>query len=111
MSSKAQNVKKKVMRKTVTGVIERFKDKKPKKRRCANCKELLHGVPHQKKTSEIRKLSKTEKRPSVRFGGILCSKCRRTMFEEAIKVKEGVKKKEDVDLSIKKYVNEIKIGV
>lgn len=50
------------------------------------------------------KLSKTEKRPSVLFGGILCSKCRDNIFENAIKVKLGVKSIDDLNLTQKKFV-------
>ena len=58
-------------------------------------------------------LSKTEKRPSVIFGGVLSVKARNVVFENTIKVKLGIKKEEDLNLTTKKYVKQAikKVGV
>ena len=53
----------------------------------------------------IGKLAKSKKRPSAMFGGVLCSKCRNIVFDEAIKVNQESKKIEDVSLDIKNYVD------
>ena len=52
------------------------------------------------------KLSKTERRPEIIFGGVLCSNCRSLVFENAIKVKLGVKKEDDLNLTMKKFVSQ-----
>ncbi len=82
---------------------------KTSKRICALCKAVMHGTPHGKTTAEVRKLSKTEKRPTGLFGGVLCGKCRHIVIEEAAKVHSSVKKIEDVELRLKKYVETVKV--
>jgi len=59
------------------------------------------------------KLSKTERRPTILFGGVLCSICRDAVFENAIKVKLGVKKVDDLNLTMKKFVQQAinRVGV
>lgn len=77
---------------------------KSKKHHCALCKKILHGVPHSHSVYEMSKLSKTQKKPSVAFGGVLCSSCRRDVLEEAIKVKVQQKEMRDVAFKIKNFV-------
>ena len=48
---------------------------------CAMCKEPLHGVKR-RIPSKIRKISKTEKRPSRLYGGYLCAKCTKELVKE-----------------------------
>lgn len=62
-------------------VIRRMNDK-PGIALCAMCKEPLHGVKR-RIPSKIKKISKTEKRPSRLYGGYLCAKC----TKELVKVK------------------------
>ena len=104
MTTPGQKTKKKKKRRTPSGSREYYVREKTAKRSCAICKGQLHGVPHGKTVAGVSKLSKTEKRPSVPFGGVLCTKCRRQVFEERAKVENGLKKAEDLDLMIKKFV-------
>lgn len=85
-------------------VSVRYFKGKASKHRCAICKGLLHGVPHSKRKAEVKKLSKSERRPSAIFGGILCSRCRTNIIEEAIKVKHKLKDVSDIELNNRKYV-------
>lgn len=62
-------------------VVIRRKKEKPKIAKCAWCKKPLHGVP-KLSISQMRKLSKTQKRPSRAYGGYLCSSCVREIFRE-----------------------------
>ena len=80
---------------------------KPSKHHCAICRGILHGTAHGKKVAEISKLSKTQKRPSVVFGGVLCTKCRKAIMEDSAKVISEVKKIEDINLTRRKYVEVI----
>ena len=80
---------------------ERFK-KSPSKRQCALCERVLAGTLPRKKEA---KASLSENKPSAPFAGQLCSVCRGIVFEEAFKVKEGVKKKEGVELRLESYVD------
>jgi len=49
---------------------------KPKYAHCATCDRPLPGVPRGT-TVEIRRLKKSERRPSRPYGGQLCSPCLR----------------------------------
>lgn len=82
----------------------RFKDKKTSERTCGLCEEELHGVPSGKKTSEVLAMSKTQKRPSRIFGGVLCSSCTTKIIEEATMVKTKQKELSEVSFSEKKFI-------
>ncbi|MDR1721666.1 MAG: 50S ribosomal protein L34e [Methanobrevibacter sp.] len=72
---------KRTFKKTPGGVtVLRYKKKKPSKHVCAECGQVLHGVPRGR-PYEIRKLSKSKKRPNRPYGGQLCSKCARKIFK------------------------------
>ncbi|MEK6973053.1 MAG: hypothetical protein AABW72_03375 [archaeon] len=70
--------------------------KRSKKARCPICRNFVLGVS--------RKGSKTERRPSRIFGGLLCNNCSTRIITEAAKVKTGVKASDQIKLEIKKYV-------
>jgi large subunit ribosomal protein L34e len=55
--------------------------KGPVKAKCAKCGTPLHGTPN-KRAIDMKRLSKTEKRPSRPFGGMYCSKCMRDLQKE-----------------------------
>ena len=78
--------------------------KKTSKQTCALCDGILHGVPHGKNKTGVRKLAKSERRPDVVFGGVLCTRCRKSIIVEAVKVNTGIKTIEDVGLKQKPYV-------
>ncbi len=74
-----------VKRRAPSGRVSvRVEKKKPSTPKCALCKKPLHGVPRLI-PSELRKLSKTEKRPERPFGGYLCSECMREYFREKVR--------------------------
>ena len=77
---------------------------KTSKHHCAICRGILHGTPHGRTKAGVKKLSKTQRRPSVPFGGVLCSTCRKNVFEDAAKVKSGGKNFDEVDFTRRKYV-------
>lgn len=60
--------------------VLRYKKKKPAKHTCAECGAILNGVPRGR-PYEIKKLSKSQKRPTRAFGGYLCSECTRKHFK------------------------------
>lgn len=74
------------------------------KHQCAACGEVLHGVPHGKSKCSTKKLPKSGRRPSVPFGGVLCTKCRTLVFEEGAMVQCGIKKVDDVSIKLRGYV-------
>jgi ribosomal protein L34E len=57
-------------------------------------------------TKQSNKLSKTQKRPSVPFGGVLNSVSREQVFIELAKVEAKIKKIDDVDQKYRKYVKQ-----
>ncbi len=95
---------KKFVRTTGGKVAVRYVQGKSSKHRCALCKAILHGVPHGKRKAAVKKLSKSKSRPSGIFGGILCSKCRTNIIEEAIRVEHKLKDIAKVELSNREYV-------
>ena len=86
-----------------------FERDHPGKHHCTLCGAVLHGVPHGRKPSEVRKMGKTERRPSARFAGMLCGKCRATVFVEAAKVGSGLKKIQDVELRLREFTAQVKV--
>ncbi len=85
-------------------IVFHYRKEKPSKHVCALCGNYLHGVPHGRRPVEVRKLSKTERRPERIFGGVLCSSCTRRVIEEAFYVKTGVKEIGEVDIKMRPYV-------
>lgn len=53
-----------------------YKERKPTKKKCTECKAELPGIPHLIK-SKFKNLPKTKKRPQRPYAGVLCSKCMR----------------------------------
>ncbi len=97
--------KKKKFKRTPRGKTKKvWKKKKPGKQKCAICKKILHGVPHGKTATQRKKLSKSKKRPSAFFGGVICGKCRAMVMEESAKIVAKVKKINDVDIFLKPWV-------
>jgi len=106
MPTPGEKTKKKKFVKTPGGKVKvRYKRKHPGKHHCALDKSVLHGMPHNKKNYEVRKLAKTKRRPSVMFGGILSGNSRKKVIEEAVKVKYFGKKTSNTDLRMKKYLD------
>ena len=105
MPTKGERASEKKFVKTPGGrVTIHFFKGKAGKHHCALCACELHGVPHGQRTSGVRKLAKTKRRPNVPFGGTLCSNCRETVFVEAAKVKHGFKEIGAVSLKEKGFV-------
>lgn len=95
---------KQIRRRTPSGKTKIvYKHKKPGKHICAICKELVHGRPRGRPV-EVRRLSKSKRTPTRPFGGMLCSNCSRKIQALRAKLKFGVIKKEDIPISLMKYV-------
>ncbi len=61
-----------------------YRKKKVDYPKCAICKKPLHGVARGRK-SEIKKLSKSERRPERPYGGYLCSRCMREVIKAKVR--------------------------
>lgn len=60
---------------------EMRKKPKPAAAKCARCKKPLHGVPRLR-PAQLKKLSKSKRRPSRPYGGYYCSSCMREALRE-----------------------------
>ncbi len=110
MPKRSDRSKKTKFRKKTSGKAKRvFVRGKPGRQHCALCKRVLHGVPHGKNAAQVRKMSKTKRRPTGLFAGVLCSKCKVIVVAEAAKVEAGVKKPVEVELRLQKYVEQVKV--
>ena len=78
--NKRSRTLRRVMRKTPGGVSKlKHVIRKPKQGHCANCNAVLHGTPRST-ARQMSRMSKTKKKPSRPFGGMLCTKCMRIEF-------------------------------
>ena len=108
MPKPGDKTKKKKFRKVPSGKTKQvFERGKPRKQACALCEKQLHGVPHGKRKSELSRLSKSKKRPTSKFAGVLCGACRKAVAEEAAKVVSKIKRIEEVSLKMKSYVSKV----
>jgi len=84
--------------------VEHYRGKKgiPK---CAVTGNKLAGT-HTPTKGLANKKSKSQKRPSVPFGGVLSSKARKQVFDELGKVKAEIKTIEEVGQKYRKYVEQ-----
>ncbi|MDO8538234.1 MAG: hypothetical protein Q7S21_05085 [archaeon] len=104
MPKRNERWKNKKFTKTVKNTTKKYIREKSSQHTCGNCGKVLHGMPHGKTKAFVKKLSKTQRRPSVIFAGTLCNKCRNVVVEEAVKVNQGLKEMDDIDFAIKDYV-------
>lgn len=88
--------------KTPSKTTTKYFRKKNSKRICPVTKKALLGVTHDQK--KAKKQSRSQKRPSVPFGGVLNSKAREEVIIELAKVKAGIKEINEVDQKYRKYV-------
>lgn len=104
MPNRANRVKKKKFVRTITGVKKRyFKDRNKGKHKCGLCHSILYSTVRNVRR-KLNKSAKSARRPSVIFGGVLCSKCRVNIIEEAIKVKTAIKNIEDTNIKERPYI-------
>ena len=54
--------------------------------------------------SRVRKMSKTQKRPSVKFGGTLSAPARKELWENSALVEAGKKQIGDVPAKFRKFI-------
>ncbi|MCD6522863.1 MAG: hypothetical protein J7K68_03865 [Candidatus Diapherotrites archaeon] len=68
--------------------------------KCAICGAKLHGVSN--------KGSKTQKRPTRIFAGVLCHRCVRELVTIKTRIKNNTIKEEDVDPRFIPYLKQMK---
>lgn len=104
MPRPGEKTKNKKYKRTPSKTKTEYAKAKPSKHSCGLCKKEMHGVPNSKSPAKVKKMPKTARRPSGMFGGLLCTKCRAKVFEEAAKVESGAKKLEDVSYAEKPFI-------
>ncbi len=62
-------------------VVTHYRERKPSKAICGNCKKQLAGVPRER-PAKFARMPKTARRPERPFGGVLCSACTRALMKE-----------------------------
>ncbi|MEM3555361.1 MAG: 50S ribosomal protein L34e [Candidatus Micrarchaeia archaeon] len=88
----------KIIRRTPKGVSTRFERKRSRGGRCALCGvKLIYGEG-----------AKSKKKPSRKFGGVLCAKCSFEVLKLAGKVKANHIKLEDIEVRKRKFVKVVK---
>ena len=97
-------VKKYKFKKTASGTKRDYIENRSSKKRCALTGKILSGVPRDGK-GKISKHSKTQKRPSAPFGGVLSGEAREKVFIEVGKVLSG-KDINDVETKYRTYVKQ-----
>ncbi|HZX34231.1 MAG TPA: 50S ribosomal protein L34e [archaeon] len=104
MVNRATRVKKKKFRRTPGGkTVVHYSRHERANAECAVTGEKLQGTGDQQK-SRVRKLPKTMKRPSVKFGGVLSTRPRREVWENYALIVSGRKSVEEVPAKIRPYV-------
>ena len=58
-----------------------YKRRKPKAPVCGRCKATLKGIARER-PYKMKKIGKSKKRPTRPYGGVLCSRCMRSLFIE-----------------------------
>jgi len=62
-----------------------FKKEKSKPAKCSKCGQMLHGIPRCH-PSELRKLTRSQRRIMRMYGGQLCANCLRELLKEAVRI-------------------------
>ncbi|MBT4651337.1 50S ribosomal protein L34e [Candidatus Woesearchaeota archaeon] len=61
-----------------------YRQRKPSKAICADCKKQLAGVPREL-PGKLTKIPKTARRPDRPYGGVLCSTCMRKKLLQQVR--------------------------
>ena len=75
------------------------------KHTCAICTSVLRGVA--RKNKRLPRLTKTQRRPERKFGGILCANCVEQIIKEKTRLETGAISREDVPLARLKYLDKL----
>lgn len=100
MVNTGKRTQKRVSKRTPSKTKKFYYREKSKKISCAITGKKLSG------SSKASKKSKTQKRPSVPFGGVLSGEAREQVFVELGKVIAGIKTIEEVEQKYRKYVKQ-----
>ena len=78
--------KKRVQKKVPGGrTTIHYEKEKSKPAKCFRCGQMLHGIPRCH-PSELRKLTRSQRRIMRMYGGQLCANCLRELLKEAVRI-------------------------
>ncbi len=78
--------KKRVQKKLPGGrATTHYKKEKSKPARCSRCGQTLHGIPRYH-PSELRKLTRSQRRIMRMYGGQLCANCLKELLKETVRI-------------------------
>jgi len=78
--------RKRVQRKVPGGrTTIHYENEKSKPAKCSRCGQMLHGIPRCH-PSELRKLTRSQRRIMRMYGGQLCANCLRELLKEAVRI-------------------------
>ncbi len=93
-------------RKTPSGRISvTFQRSKGDKHICAICSTTLQAVARRSK--QLKRLTKTQKRPERKFAGVLCANCVQSIIKQKTRLETGAISREDVPLALLKYLDRL----
>jgi large subunit ribosomal protein L34e len=81
---KSRTLARKKVKTPAARIVTHYSQRKPKQAHCGDCGGKLKGVPRAT-PEQMKKLSKTERRPERPFGGVLCSSCTRNKIKQAVR--------------------------
>jgi large subunit ribosomal protein L34e len=79
--------------------------KRGAKHTCAVCSAILQATAV--KSKKLARLTKTQRRPERKFGGLLCSNCVESLVKEKTRLEMGSISREDVPLKHLKYIDKM----
>ncbi len=110
MVDRQTRMKKKRFRKTPGGrTVAHYSRSDKSYAECAVTGKQLHGTGNQDKAA-VGKQSRTGRRPSVKFGGILSGEARKELWENFALVEGGVKKINEVPVRFRKFIEVAKVA-
>ncbi|MFH1828044.1 MAG: 50S ribosomal protein L34e [Nanoarchaeota archaeon] len=65
-----------------------YRERKPGKAICGNCKKQLSGLPRER-PAKIASIPKSARRPERPYGGVLCSACTRSLLRSKARKEES----------------------
>ena len=78
--------KKRVQKKVPGGrTTIHYEKEKSKPAKCSRCRQILHGIPRCH-PSELRKLTRSQRKVMRMYGGQLCANCLRELLKEAVRI-------------------------
>ncbi|RLI22790.1 50S ribosomal protein L34e [Candidatus Bathyarchaeota archaeon] len=78
--------RKRIQKKVPGGkTVVHYKKEKSEPAKCSRCGRMLHGIPRCH-PSELKKLTRSQRRIMRMYGGQLCASCLKELLKEAVRL-------------------------